>query len=164
MFDINYVEIFKGIPPQLAVFLIALIPIAELRVSIPVALGVYELPIWQAIFFSIIADILISAFIIYSLDAIYKFLYGKNKFIDKIFDFVFARTRKNFTKKYEDRGNIALMLFTAIPLPITGAWTASIASWIFGISKKMSLFYISLGVIISSVIVTILSSGIINIF
>ncbi|MFH1661852.1 MAG: small multi-drug export protein [Candidatus Falkowbacteria bacterium] len=164
MFDIDYVEMFKSLPPQLAVFLIALIPIAELRISIPVAIGVYNLPIWQAIFFSVIADIIIATVIIYFLGAFYKFLYGKFKITDKIFDWVFKRTRKNFTKKYESWGNIGLMLFTAIPLPITGAWTASVASWIFGIPRKRSLFYISLGVIISAGIVTLLSLGFIKIF
>ena len=163
MFDINYAEIFQNIPPQLATALIAMIPIAELRVSIPVALGVYELPVWQAIFFSVIADIFIAAIVIYFLGAIHKFLYGKQKWINSIFDWIFQRTRKKFFKKYEVWGNLALVLFVAIPLPITGAWTASVASWMFGISKEKSLFFISIGVIISACIVTLISLGFIKI-
>ena len=163
MFDINYAEIFQNIPPQLATALIAMIPIAELRVSIPVALGVYELPVWQAIFFSVIADILVAAMVIYFLGAFHKILYGKQKWINSIFDWVFKRTRQKFFKKYEAWGNLALMLFVAIPLPITGAWTASVASWMFGVSKKKSLFFISIGVIISACIVTLISLGFIKI-
>lgn len=163
MFDINYIELFKNIPPQLATSLIALIPVAELRVSIPVAIGVYKLPIWQAMFFSIIADIAISAVIIYLLGPIYRLLSGRLTIIDKFFIWLFARTRRKFYYKYEMWGNIALMLFVAIPLPITGAWTGSIASWLFGIPKKRSLCYISLGVIMSAVIVTLISIGFINI-
>ncbi|MCG2700668.1 MAG: small multi-drug export protein [Candidatus Falkowbacteria bacterium] len=164
MFDINYAEIFQSIPPQLATALIAMVPIAELRVSIPVALGVYELPVWQAIFFSVIADIIVAAIVIYFLGALHEFLYGKYKWINRIFDWVFERTRQKFFKKYETWGNIALMLFVAIPLPITGAWTASVASWMFGINKKKALFFISLGVIISACIVTLISLGFIKVF
>ena len=40
MFDINYTELFSALPPEVAVMLIAFIPIAEVRVSIPIALAV----------------------------------------------------------------------------------------------------------------------------
>jgi uncharacterized membrane protein len=164
MFDINYIELFKNLPPEIAVMLIAFIPIAELRVSIPVALGVYKMSITEAIFWSVIADIIITAIIIYSLDPIYNHLADKFKIVDRFFGWLFRRTRKRFFRKYEIFGNLALMIFVAIPLPITGAWTGSIASWLFDIPKYKSLFYISLGVIISAVIVTLVSLGFISIF
>jgi len=164
VFDINYIELFKNLPPQLATLLIAMIPIAELRVSIPVALGIYQLPVWQVIFFSIVADILIATMIIYYLGPIYNFLSGKSRLIDDFFAWIFRRTRKKFEPKYEIWGNIALMLFVAVPLPITGAWTGSIASWLFGMPKSKSLFYVSLGVIISAGIVTLVSLGAIKVF
>jgi len=160
----SYIELFKSLPPQLATFLIALIPIAELRASIPIALSVYKLSIWQAIFYSVAADIVISAIIIYCLGPIYNFLSGKIRLIDKFFNWIFQRTRRKFSAKYEIWGNIALILFVAIPLPVTGAWTGSIASWLFAIPRKRSLFYVSLGVIISAGIVTLISIGAIKIF
>ena len=164
MFDNSLIELFKSLPPQLATVLIAMIPVTELRASIPIALGIYKLPVWQAIFFSVIADIFIAAIIIYFLGPIYRFLSGRFNWLDKFFSWLFKRTRKNFAHKYEVWGKIALMLFVAIPLPITGAWTGSVASWLFGIPRKRSLFYISLGVIISAGIVTLISLGFINIF
>ncbi len=164
MFDINYIELFKNLPPEIAVMLIAFIPIAELRVSIPIALGVYKMSAAAAMFWSALADIIISAVIIYSLGPIYKKLAGKLKIIDRFFAWLFKRTRKRFYRKYEVWGSIALMLFVAIPLPVTGAWTGSLASWLFGIPKSKSLFYISLGVIMSAVIVTLISLGVFSIF
>lgn len=161
---IDYIELFQSIPPQLATMIIAMIPIAELRVSIPVALGVYGLPVWQAVFFSVIADIAIAAMIIYFLGPVYRFSSGRLNFVDKFFAWLFKRTRRKFFHKYEIWGNIALTFFVAIPLPITGAWTGSIASWLFGIPRKRSLFYISIGVIISAGIVTLVSLGVISAF
>lgn len=164
MFDINYIELFKNIPQELAVVLIAMVPVAELRVSIPVALGVYKMSIPSAIFWSVLADIFISAVIIYSIGPIYNKCLGKFKFFDKFFDWFFKRTRRRFFHKYEVFGSLALILFVAIPLPITGAWTGSVASWLFDVPKKKALLYVSLGVIISAGIVTLISLGAFKIF
>ena len=164
MFDIDYFELFKSLPPRLAVVLIAMLPVAELRVSIPVALGVYEMSVIESLFLSVMGDIIVAAIIIYTLGPIFKFFRGRAKWIDNLFEWIFKQTRKNFFHKYAIWGNIALMLFVAIPLPITGAWTASIASWLLGIEKKRSLLYISLGVIIAGSIVTLISLGVISIF
>jgi uncharacterized membrane protein len=49
---------------------------------------------------------------------------------------------------------IVLILLVAIPLPFTGAWTATIAAWIFGIPFKTVFFAISAGLIIAGTIVT----------
>ena len=57
-------------------------------------------------------------------------------------------------EKYE---RIGLVLFVAIPLPITGAWTGSIASVLLGMSFKRALLSIFLGVLIAGTIVTCLT-------
>ena len=49
-----------------------------------------------------------------------------------------------------------LMIFVAVPLPVTGAWTGALAAWISGLKLKRCFPYISLGVIISGLIVSIL--------
>jgi len=41
-----------------------------------------------------------------------------------------------------------------IPLPVTGAYTGSLAAWIFDIDKKKSFLAVVLGVMISGLIVT----------
>ncbi len=158
----NYLELFKGIPPEIATLLTAMIPIAENRIAIPVALGVYKMSVWQAIFWASIGDVIATIFIVYSLDRIYSFMSNRANFIDKTFDWFFSRAERKFAKKYEKWGEIALLLFVAVPLPITGAWTGSIASFIFGIKPWRALLFISLGVIISSCIVALASLGFIN--
>ena len=49
------------------------------------------------------------------------------------------------------------MLFVMIPLPVTGAYTGSVAAWLFNIPKKKAFVSVTLGVIISGIIVTIIS-------
>jgi len=55
---------------------------------------------------------------------------SKNKLIKKFLDWIFKRTRKRFYKKYSLYGDLALIIFVAIPLPFTGAWTGSIAAFL----------------------------------
>ena len=57
-----------------------------------------------------------------------------------------------------------MVIFVAIPLPITGAWTGSVAAFLFGIPFKRALGLIFIGVLISGLIVTFLTLGIIKIF
>lgn len=54
---------------------------------------------------------------------------------------------------------IALMLFVAIPLPGTGAWTGALVAALFDLPRRSSLLAIALGVLISGVIVCLISYG-----
>ena len=55
-----------------------------------------------------------------------------------------------------------LMLFVAIPLPATGAWTGALIAALFNFPKKRSLLAITLGVLISGVIMSLASYGVIG--
>ena len=74
----------------------------------------------------------------------------------KLVEWVFQRTRRRgkIIERYE---RIGLALFVAIPLPFTGAWTGSIAAFLFGLKFGYALLSIFVGVIIAGAIVTALS-------
>ena len=54
---------------------------------------------------------------------------------------------------------LGLMLFVAVPLPTTGAWTGSLVAALFDLPKKHSFLAILLGVMISGVIMCLASYG-----
>lgn len=164
MLNIDYAEIFNNFPPELATFLIATLPIAELRASIPIALGVYDLPVVSSYVYSVLGNIFPLIFILWLLDPVSKWLSKHSRIFEKFFNWLFERTKKRFTKKYEKWGLVALVIFVAIPLPITGGWTGSIAAFLFGIPFKKALPLISLGVLIAGVIVTLASLGMFSFF
>ena len=56
------------------------------------------------------------------------------------------------------------MLFVAIPLPVTGAWTGAAAAFLFGIPRKKAILYITLGSIIAGVIVSLITIGGVSLF
>jgi uncharacterized membrane protein len=47
------------------------------------------------------------------------------------------------------------MLFVAIPLPVTGAYTGTVAAWLLRLDKRRAYGYLILGVAIAGVIVSI---------
>ena len=53
-------------------------------------------------------------------------------------------------KKYE---RIGLMIFVAVPLPGTGAWTGSLIAFLLAMDLKSAFWPIALGVVIAGVIV-----------
>ncbi len=154
MLDINYIELFRNLPPELAVFLMSMLPITELRAAIPVGLTVYKLNIWTTLFYGILGNIIPMFFILYLIDPISKFLMRHSKFFHNLFSWLFKRTAIKFEGKYAKYGSIALVLFVAIPLPFTGCWTGALAAFLFQIPRPRAAILIISGVIIAALIVT----------
>jgi len=140
---------------ELIVFLIAMVPVAELRGAIPVAIDVFGMPWYTALGISIVGNILPVPFILLLLESVQKALRPIRLF-DRFFTWLFASTRKKtaIIEKYEFLG---LLLFVAVPLPLTGAWTGSVAAFLMGMRFWPAFLSILGGVIIAGVIVTVLS-------
>jgi uncharacterized membrane protein len=145
--------------PELKTILIAMSPIVELRGAIPIALKVYKLPVLSAFFLAIIGDLIPTVFILLLIEPISKYLMAKSPFFNKVFSWIFKRTRHHNEKKFERWKKFALTIIVAIPLPFTGAWTGAICAFLFGIPFKYALFLITLGIIGAAIIVTFLSLG-----
>jgi len=160
---IDYLSFFKNLPPEIGTMFIASMPVGELRASLPFALGVYKLSIPSAYFWSVIGNVLPVIFIVWLLEPASKFLIQRSKTAAKFFNWVFERTKYKFEGKYLKYGQYALILFVAIPFPITGAWSGSIAAFIFGIPRLKSFYFISIGILISGLIVTLLYTGVLSI-
>jgi len=152
------------ISPILKVLLVAATPISELRGSIPLALGAYHFTIWKAFFYSVLGNMIPVIFILWFLDPLSKFLIARFKIADKFFTWLFERTRKNNAEKFGRWGDLALAIFVAIPLPMTGAWSGAVAAYVFGIPYKRALLAILGGVIGAGIIVTLTYTGAVSLF
>lgn len=155
-------EFLQNFPPQLATLLLAVVPITEIRASIPIALEIYHLSIFSAVFWSVIGNAATAAIILWLLGPISKFLRQRMNIFDRFFIWLFARTRRKFYQKHQKYGNLALILFVAIPLPGTGCWTGSLAAWLFGAPLKKAFLMVTIGILISAFIVTLVTLGVIG--
>lgn len=149
---------------ELLVILIATSPIVELRGAIPLATGVYGFPFLKAFLLSVLGNILPVLPILFFCEAIASFLSKKFIFFQKFFENLFLKTRKKFEKSYLKWGKLALVIFVAIPLPFTGAWTGSLAAFLFGFQKREAFILITIGVLIAGIIVSLLTYLGINLF
>lgn len=138
----------------------AMTPIGELRVAIPLALTQYSLSFWEAYLISVIGNMIPVFFIIFLLEPVSGYLSKHFKFFKWFFHWLFERTQRKHSQKFEVLEETALVTFVAIPLPVTGAWTGSVAAFVFGIPPKKSLPLIFLGVLIAGFIVSGLTLGI----
>ena len=57
---------------------------------------------------------------------------------------------------------VGIILFVGIPLPGTGAWTGCLIAAVLEMNKKKSFIAIMLGIIMASIIMMLLSYGIIG--
>ncbi len=152
----------QGIPKQLIVVLISMLPIVELRGAIPVAIGLLGMSWWESLIFAIIGNMIPIPFVLLFMEKI-TIILNKWSFTRNLLTKIFARTRSK-SKIIERYQEIGLTLFVAIPLPVTGAWTGSLAAYIFGLKFWKSLACALAGVTIAGVIMTILSLGLVSIF
>jgi uncharacterized membrane protein len=153
-------DFFLQFSAPTATFLMAMFPLTELRASVPVAIGVFKMaPVWAALI-SIAGNIVPAIFLVYFLPPLAQFLSARSDLAKRFFDWWFGRVIKQFQEKYQKYGEWGLMVFVAIPLPMTGAWTGAVASFLFNIPPRRGLVFVGLGVIIAGIIVTLLAAGI----
>lgn len=161
---IDYISWFQNLPPELATALIAASPLIELRGAIPVALGVYKMTVAQAIFWAVLGNIIPTIFILWLLGPISQFLMKYSETLNAFLTRLFEKTRQRHNHKFEYWGSLALIIVVAIPLPFTGAWTGSLAAFVFGVKYWRALLLIFIGVSTAAVLVTLASLGIFKIF
>lgn len=147
---------------ELATFIASMLPIAELRGALPMALVYFGLPFWTAYFLVVIGNILPAIFFVFFLEKIAEYLGHHNYRFNRFFAWLFERTRRRHNHHFEIWGPLALMIFVAIPLPFTGAWSGAVAAFVFGIPPKRSVPSIICGVAIAGLIVGVLTLGIAN--
>lgn len=148
--------------PVVITLLLAMAPISELRGSIPMALAYFEMSWPKAYFLSVAGNIIPIIFILLFLESVQRWL-RRFPLADKFIGWWFGHIKRHsgVVERYEALG---LVLFVAIPLPVTGAWTGSVAAFLFGIRFRFAFPAIVLGVLIAGVVVTLASLGIIKIF
>ena len=152
----------QHLSPELATVIVAMLPIFELRGAIPLALGVFGLSVWQAYFWAVLGNIIPVIPLLLFLGPVSEYL-RRFTIFDRFFNWLFARTRRR-SELVERLEVVGLLLFVAVPLPITGAWTGTAAAFLFGIPFKHALPAIILGVMIAGGVVTLASLGVIHVW
>lgn len=142
----------------LSVFGMAMLPVLELRGSVPWGVA-QDLNYVLVLIVSILGNLLPVPFIILFIRKIFAWMKKKSARLASIAEKLEARAhaKGDILVKYEMLG---LFILVAIPLPGTGAWTGALVASIFDLRIKNALPAIFLGVVAAGLIMTLVSYGV----
>ncbi|MBO5275212.1 MAG: small multi-drug export protein [Clostridia bacterium] len=146
----------EQIKEYLYVFFCSMLPIIELRGSIPIgcALG---LPWYLNYIVSVVGNFLPVPFILLFIKKILQWMKTVPKF-EKIALWVEKKAEKN-TDKVTKYATFGLLVFVATPLPGTGAWTGALIAALIGMKFKYAMLSVAIGVLIAGFIMSGVSYG-----
>lgn len=140
--------------------LLAFMPISEVRGAIPFVIYRADNLIQEAvgIMISITCNMLIPFVAFFILDLLDTLIKSKHTplFLKKVYSWLLNLGVKR-SLKMSKISYVALALFVGIPLPATGAWTGTLVSYVLGLDRKKSIIAIEVGVLIASLIVTVVA-------
>ena len=154
-----FIDIFGGINKELAVFIISLMPILELRGGL-LAASLLDIEFVRAAIICVVGNVLPIPIVLLFLKKVLE-LFEKWHVTKKIVNWLEKKVEEK-REQIDKYGYLGLILFVGIPLPGTGAWTGSLIAVTLGMSRKKAFICILLGVSIAAVIMSILSYGILG--
>ena len=140
------------------VTLVSMVPVIELRAAIPIGCGL-GLPWWQNYIAAVVGNMIPVPFIVLFIRRIFAFIRAHWSKLNGLLDRLESRAEKKMdtVRKFEVLG---LLIFVAIPLPGTGAWTGALIAALLDIRIRRAVPTILLGVLIAGAIVTAVSYGV----
>lgn len=147
---------------MLVTFILSMVPVTELRIALPYALVSLHLSWPLAFLASVLGNVFPVPFIVTYIQEIFRWL---REHLPKLDAFITRLEKRAGAKGERVRkyGPIGLLLFVAIPLPGTGAWTGSLIAALLGIKPRTAFFWILVGVIIAGCIVSLATFGVIHV-
>ena len=141
----------------LVTLLVSMLPVFELRGAIPLGVSL-GLDVWPATLISVAGNLLPIPFIILFIRRILDWLCTKSSFLKRIIENKIRKTLRHSDKIYKSEV-LGLMIFVAIPLPGTGAWTGALLAALLNIRLKVAFPAISAGVLIAAILVSGITYG-----
>lgn len=146
---------------EIIVFMISLLPILELRGGL-IAASLLGLSPVRSYIICLIGNILPVPFILLFINKIIERMSKSNiKWMYKFANWLYNKAEKN-KSSIEKYGYLGLLLFVGIPLPGTGAYTGCLVASVLNMDRKKSFIYTVLGILMASVIMMLVSFGILK--
>ena len=141
--------------PLVVTVFLALLPISELRGAIPFALA-KGYPLYLVYPLCVSVNALVGPIGFLFLSTVHSWM-NRLAWYHRLVNPFIERARIKVEEKVRRYGYWGIMLFVAIPLPITGAYTGTLGAWILGLGKRRTMLAVLAGVMIAGVIVSLVS-------
>lgn len=135
--------------------LLSLLPISELRGAIPYALA-NGVPPLIAYMYCVVLNALVGPLVFLFLSTIHR-LMMRVPWYRRVFGRLLERARHKVEQKVARYGYLGIVLFVAIPLPVTGAYTGSLGAWVLGLDRGKTYVAVAIGVVVAGLVVSIVA-------
>ena len=154
---VEAIEVFflETVGRELCVFFCSMLPIIECRGAVPLGF-LLGLEWWQTALLSLVGNLLPVPFILLFIRAILKWMRNSSvKLFSRIAVWLDGKIEKH-KGGIEKYSYLGVLIFVAVPLPGTGAWTGSLIASVLGLDPKKSFLAAIGGVVIATAIMTVL--------
>ena len=146
---------------QLIVFIISMLPILELRGGL-IAASLLKLSPVESYVIAIVGNAIPIPFLLLLINKILSAMEkSKFKLFNKMHSFLHKKIMKN-KGSIERYGFLGVIIFVGVPLPGTGAWTGALIAAMLNMDRKKALLAITIGVFMASIIMMLISFGILG--
>jgi len=145
--------------PIVSVLVTSFIPLLEVRASIPLGIVVHQLSPALVLGLAFVGSSLVPVIILPFLDSLINWIKSLHDKLGEYAQIFFDAKYRQHSDAVNRWGSLALVILVAIPLPLTGVWTATIIAYLFGIPYRNALPAILAGALVASVLVTLATLG-----
>ncbi len=142
----------------LLVVLATVTPVSELRGAIPLGIGLGLDPL-LTFAVAVVANAVLFLPTRFALEFFYSSVLRRLPRFDRYL----LSVRRRGQPAVEKYGLLGLALFVAVPLPLTGAYTGTILSWLLAMEWKRSFVAVALGVVVAGIIVMLATMGVVSV-
>lgn len=154
----SLINLVATLPKIWAVFVLAMMPIIELRGAIPLAIA-WNIPPLTTFIIAFLGNMIPVLPLLFFLGPVSDWLQKHFAIFKSFFHWVFSRSKAH-EDKIKRYGYWGLVLFVAIPFPGTGVWVGSALAFLLRLRILPSFLAMGLGVIIAGIVVISFSLGV----
>ncbi len=144
-----------GLPRELIIFVISLLPILELRGGL-LAASILGVPIVPALCICIIGNILPIPFILLFIEKVLEWM-KKSRLFHGFAEWLEKKATGPKAEKIRKVEFLGTLLFVGIPLPGTGAWTGALIVSLLHVDRKKASIAILLGILLAATIMCVIT-------
>lgn len=150
----------------LAIFFVSMVPLVELRLAVPIALGM-DLPYIPSLIICVLGNMIPVPFI-YFFARRFLIWGARQPGLGKVCNFFLVKGELAGHKLVRAAGRgglfVALTLFVGIPIPGTGAWTGVLGASFLNMGFKSTVCSVCLGVALAGCLMAAITTAGLHIF
>ncbi len=144
------------------IFLLSMLPTFEGRYAVLAGLALGASPL-LCLIASVTGTLFLSILLPMTFPYIDAFVTGLRggllDFVSRFYDRYVLHARRKSRKYVEKWGVLGLVIFVAIPLPMTGVWTGGLVAFLLGYCRHKAMLSLGLGGVLSITITLALGGG-----